>query len=1350
MQSKIFRLFISSTFSDFAKEREVLQTKVFPYIKDHASKQGYVFQPIDLRWGVNNEAQLDQKTLELCLNEVRECKTHIHPNFLIMLGDRYGWVPCPYAIEKVEFEEILSQVEKNKDLLQEWYRLDENQIPSSYILQQRYGVYEKYEEWEKIETILRDTLQQAVNNSNLNKEQKRKYFLSATESEVEEGIIPYIKPTKFQTEVLLKDNKKLEKDDAKYIFGFLRDIDKTTKIGDKFITTDYDQAQKFKQEVKKTLLKENTLHVKTTQVDKESLDEEYLKEFEKRVTKFLKEKIDEQKKKESKLTSLEIEQLAQERYAKEKIKNFLGREETLSSIQNYLVSDSKEPFVIYGKSGTGKSALMAKAIAIEEAKKTTDKKVIFRFVGATPNSGSSVDVLKSIFAELGVDIRSEKEKRDEKSKQEEKLLSLDQNDKLESFEEFSLRVHDEFLKLKENIVIFIDAIDQLNNQDNFLWLPKNLPSNLKIIISALNDKKNYKDDTEYFEALKTKTDNLYQVPEFSSEKELLEILLKKEDRCVDKYQEKYFLEQYQNVKSPLYVTIASREMKSWKSGDKTQTLSNTQKGIIKEFIENLTTKYHHNEDFVKKTLGYIYASRDGLSESELLQLLSTDEKFIKKVAPEEFHKNKTKELPLVHWSRLEAELKPFFSKKKQDNEELLYFFHREFEDAIKKSKTQKNEHEAIIEATQKLILQNQDKEFDQNRWGKLYATLLATYYLRYEDEEKYKKFSEFLAKKEIKKSWLERCFTYINDIGLYHQERMEIRESIAYLKINYFFTIKLYQKDPSAWTKNYIISLNNLAMSYQNNNQLKEAIELQTKALEITEELYPKDPSVWAELYTTSLNNLALSHQNNHQLKKAIELLKKVLEITEELSQQNPSVWIKYYIRSLNNLAMSYNNNNQPKEAKKLATKALEITEELYQKNPSIWIREYITSLNNLVMSYQNYNQLEKAIKLLKKVLEITEELYQQNPSVWAELYARNLNNLAYSYYNNNKLKEAMRLQIQCLEITEELYQQNPSVWAELYARSLFNLANSYSNNSQLQLKKKAIDLATKALEITEELYRENPSVWAELYTTSLINLATSYKNNNQLEKVTKLEIKALETTEKLYQEDPSVWAELYIMSLNNLAYSLSNNNQLKEAMRLQIQCLEITEKLYQENPSIWAKFYTTSLNNLVRTYYKNGNLDKCLKLLDKNYKVHVEIYGENHPETRQILSNIEIVKGNQPKSSDSEEEMMKQFLEMLQQNSESEEATFKDLLYLSKFIAMKNKEDEISIASFINALGFIEFNDIGKSIFSLEGLNEYENAKQHIEEVKSQPKLPYSEELKKLVKQLKEIFGDNPIGTLR
>src|ERR1700692_4296115 len=114
MLIKAFRLFVSSTFADFAAERNVLQREVFPTLDAYCTTNGYQFLPLDLRWGVNEEAQLDQRTAEICLNEVRAAKRdYPPPNFLIMLGNRYGFVPLPYAIAQDEFETVLAWLESH-------------------------------------------------------------------------------------------------------------------------------------------------------------------------------------------------------------------------------------------------------------------------------------------------------------------------------------------------------------------------------------------------------------------------------------------------------------------------------------------------------------------------------------------------------------------------------------------------------------------------------------------------------------------------------------------------------------------------------------------------------------------------------------------------------------------------------------------------------------------------------------------------------------------------------------------------------------------------------------------------------------------------------------------------------------------------------------------------------------------------------------------------------------------------------------------------------------------------------------------------------------------------------------
>ena len=89
---RIFRLFISSTFSDFIEEREALQQNVFPRLEKYCAKFGARFQPIDLRWGITEETQKNHDTMRICLEEVRRCQElSPRPNFAVLLGDRYGW-----------------------------------------------------------------------------------------------------------------------------------------------------------------------------------------------------------------------------------------------------------------------------------------------------------------------------------------------------------------------------------------------------------------------------------------------------------------------------------------------------------------------------------------------------------------------------------------------------------------------------------------------------------------------------------------------------------------------------------------------------------------------------------------------------------------------------------------------------------------------------------------------------------------------------------------------------------------------------------------------------------------------------------------------------------------------------------------------------------------------------------------------------------------------------------------------------------------------------------------------------------------------------------------------------------
>ncbi|GIW92448.1 MAG: hypothetical protein KatS3mg110_0489 [Pirellulaceae bacterium] len=100
-----FRIFVSSCFQDFVRERNALQERVFPELREYCRRRGARLQPIDLRWRVAQEPTLDHQTMNICLAELRRCQQlSPRPNFIVLLGNRYGWVPLPAQIDAQEFE----------------------------------------------------------------------------------------------------------------------------------------------------------------------------------------------------------------------------------------------------------------------------------------------------------------------------------------------------------------------------------------------------------------------------------------------------------------------------------------------------------------------------------------------------------------------------------------------------------------------------------------------------------------------------------------------------------------------------------------------------------------------------------------------------------------------------------------------------------------------------------------------------------------------------------------------------------------------------------------------------------------------------------------------------------------------------------------------------------------------------------------------------------------------------------------------------------------------------------------------------------------------------------------------
>jgi hypothetical protein len=88
-KNRVIRVFISSTFRDMMRERDLLVKEVFPELRCKCAKRFVTFTEVALRWGIAEEQSTRKETLKLCLDEIRACR----PFFIGLLGERYGWVP---------------------------------------------------------------------------------------------------------------------------------------------------------------------------------------------------------------------------------------------------------------------------------------------------------------------------------------------------------------------------------------------------------------------------------------------------------------------------------------------------------------------------------------------------------------------------------------------------------------------------------------------------------------------------------------------------------------------------------------------------------------------------------------------------------------------------------------------------------------------------------------------------------------------------------------------------------------------------------------------------------------------------------------------------------------------------------------------------------------------------------------------------------------------------------------------------------------------------------------------------------------------------------------------------------
>lgn len=653
VSSRTFRVFVSSTFSDLHAERDALHRKVFPALQEFCESRGCRFQPIDLRWGVREEAALNQRTMEICLAEIARCQqTGVKPNFIVLLGDRYGWRPVPACIPAEEFAQVLGAIgdPSGRALVEAWYRLDENAVPAAFVLRPRVGIYADDGAWREVEGRLRGALEAAARLSGLSGPDLLKYSASATHQEILRGLGPTA-------------------ESRAHVFAFLRSLPDPPPGMDAGEYVDADPEDRASvRELKEGLRRAlgSRAYSYDAGWDGSSISAFHLDALCADALGALQETIAGQLEAFESESPAAQERRAHEEFARDRVRQFMGRERELAAIAAYADSagqsdvkavarlwEGRVPLIlsVSGAPGSGKSAVVAKA-----ASRVTRAVVIQRFVGITASSTNGIELFKSVCAEIIQAYGLQADVPSDAAQLRQMFVNL-----------LDVATAD------RPLVIFIDALDQLPDDDPMAheaWLPGHLPAHARVVMSTASPIADLPLDARV---------EIGEWPDEDAERALA-AWLGNASRALQPHQHALVMDGYRAAgRMPLYLKLAFEEARHWASFTAADSCrrGTGSGGLVDTMLDRMADPGNHGPLLVSHALGALAASRVGLTEGEMLGVLSSDQEVMDDFAARARHTPPEPRLPVVIWSRLLLDLEPYLNERRVPGGSVIAFFHRQ-------------------------------------------------------------------------------------------------------------------------------------------------------------------------------------------------------------------------------------------------------------------------------------------------------------------------------------------------------------------------------------------------------------------------------------------------------------------------------------------------------------------------------------------------------------------------------------------------------------------------------------------------------------------------------------------------
>jgi hypothetical protein len=692
----IIRVFVSSTFADLIPERDALHQDVFPRLEALCARRGFQFQAIDLRWGVSTEASLDHRTMRICFSELaRAQELSPRPNFLILLGDRYGWRPLPELLGSDEYDRLLRAADTGaeRQTLRHWYPCDENAIAPAHVLRSRFtddGGSVGAGDWARIEAVL-----WGLFNSAFPPEQ-----LSGRFSPDPLVVPPIVRCQASATEQEIWHGALMVPDAAEHVVAWFRNLtnlpemegtpgiatfaDVTSERGE-FDVLRRGALKDLKSVIRQRLGPAKALTGQARLVRGESQGQQTLgvttdhigqmcADIGARLSAIARQQMDEywrgSEPTGTPAQQARIEVETHRRFSEQRAPEgeFIGRGTELSEISRYLNGPSRQPLVVTGPSGSGKTALIARAAALAD----TAHPVVMRFVGISPQSSELLPLLRSICAEL----------RDHSGEGEppaEPELII---------REFA----EDLVGARGALTLFIDGLDGLGDNDNgrgLAWLPEAaLASGVKLVISCLADRDPSGPAGEPMAALARRdlwADNFVSLGALEADPAralLFDHWLAGAGRRLTPRQSQQVsaLLEKSECRQPLFLRLLFEEVRLWRSDTRPAVLGERMTDLLDLLFDRLCLPTEHGAT-AAATLGFLAAARRGLAETELPELLYQDSDYGDFLTRQTALTSQplpagTTRVPIALCARLWQDLAPYLATRRAPGGIVRTFYHR--------------------------------------------------------------------------------------------------------------------------------------------------------------------------------------------------------------------------------------------------------------------------------------------------------------------------------------------------------------------------------------------------------------------------------------------------------------------------------------------------------------------------------------------------------------------------------------------------------------------------------------------------------------------------------------------------